>query len=46
MFFTYVQLAVMLHQRIHGFLQTALLAQSSFQTKVFHLKAAMKTGFC
>ena len=34
-FLTYVQLTVMLHNRIHGFLRTELLVWSSFQSKFF-----------
>ena len=42
-FLTYVQLTVLLHYRIHGFLQTELLVRNPFQSEVFHLRAAMKT---
>ena len=41
--FTYVQLTFMLHYRIHGFLCTQLSVRKAFQSKVFHLRAAMKT---
>ena len=34
-FLTYVQLTVMLHYRIRGFLRTELLVRSSFQSKFF-----------
>ena len=42
-FLTEVQLTVMLHYRIHGFLHTELLVRNSFQREAFGLKAAMKT---
>ena len=42
-FFTYVQLTVILHYRIGGFLRMELLVQNSFYREVFHLRAAMKT---
>ena len=32
----------MLHYRIHGFLGTELLVWNSFQSEVFHLRAAVK----
>ena len=45
LFFTYVQLTVMLHYRIHAFLHTELLVWNSFQNQSegFRLSAAMKT---
>ena len=43
LFLTYVQLTVMLHHRIHGFLQTELLVRNSLQREAFRLRAAMKT---
>ena len=44
LFLTYVQLTVMLHYRIQGFLHTELLlVQNSFQSEGFCLRAAMKT---
>ena len=45
LFFTYVQLTVMLHYRIHAFLHTQLLVRNSFQNQSegFRLRAAMKT---
>ena len=43
LFFSYVQLTVMLHYRIHGFLHTELLVRNSFQSEAFRLRAAMKT---
>ena len=34
-FLTYVQLTIMLHYRIHGFLRTELLFRNSSQSKFF-----------
>ena len=42
LFLTYVQLTVMLHYRIQGFLHTKLLVWNSFKSEAFHLRAAMK----
>ena len=42
-FLTEVQLTVMLHYRIHGFLHTELLVRNSFQSEAFGWRAAMKT---
>ena len=38
-----MQLTVMLHYRVHGFLLTGLLVRNSFQSEAFRLRAAMKT---
>ena len=43
LFLTYVQVTVMLHYRIYGFLHTELLVRNSFQSEAFCLRAAMKT---
>ena len=34
-FFTYMQLTVMLHYRVHSFLRTELLVRNLFQSEVF-----------
>ena len=36
----------MLHYRIHGHLRTELLFRNSFESEVFHLRAAIKTERC
>ena len=42
-FLTYVKLTVMLHHTTHDFLGMESLVRNSFQSEVFHLRAAMKT---
>ena len=38
-----MQLAFMLHYRIHGFLHKELLVWNSFQSEAFRLRASVKT---
>ena len=43
LFLTYVQLAAILHYRVHGSLHMELLVRNLFQREAFRLRAAMKT---